>query len=315
MSGPETSSDPGSVRDPGSVSHPGSDRPGSFHRPGFFLGSGSSPEGASAVVLGVPLDETTSFRSGTREGPGAIRAMSHALEEYSPILDRELGGLRFYDAGDLLLPQGNLPASLRAVHTAAAGLAGQGLRLFTLGGEHLLTYPLVELLAGLHPDLAVIHLDAHADLRDTYLGEPWSHATVMRRVAERIGGENLYQLGVRSGSREELAFSRDSCRPLPGDPREAARRAAEETAGRALYVTVDIDVIDPAFAPGTGAPEPGGLSPGELFETLRAFDGARIAGFDLVEVSPPQDHSGITSLLAAKVLREAILLFGGRYHK
>jgi len=274
-----------------------------------FMGSGDDYESAAAVIIGAPMDQTTSFRPGTRHGPRQIRSVSEVLEEYSPRLDRDLADIRYTDLGDVAVVPGQVEESLDRIARSATRVLKDGKVLFLLGGEHLVSLPAVQSAAGLHPGLAVIHFDAHADLREMYLGMRLSHATVMRRVAEIIGGDNVYQFGVRSGTREEFSYARSAVNFHDLLKAEEVALAAEKLRGRPVYITLDIDVLDPAYAPGTGTPEPGGCSPLELFSALEALAGLKVVGFDLVEVCPPFDPSQRTAVLAAKLLREALLLF------
>lgn len=281
-----------------------------------FLAAGDDPN-APVVLLGAALDVTTSFRPGTRFGPARIRAVSDGLEEYSPSLDKDLADVPFYDAGDIDLSPGNTPASLDAIEAAVADVVGRGQLPIVLGGEHLMTLGAVRGVLQHVPDVAVIQFDAHADLRDDYLGEKLSHATVIRRVAELIGPERVYQLGIRSGTGEEFRYGHQHTHfhplPLGGGLADLAEQVADAVGDRPVYITVDIDVIDPGFAPGTGTPEPGGVSPGELLRALYKLQRLRVVGIDLVEVCPPQDASDVTSLLAAKLVREAIVCFGSAF--
>lgn len=275
-----------------------------------FLGSTFDYRRAAVVLVGVPLDATTSYRPGARFAPAMIRQVSEALEEYSPVLDRELADCPFYDAGDVLLPPGNIGESLERTEAVIDGVLADGKFPLVIGGEHLVTLPAVKAALRRYPDLAVVQLDAHADLRDEYMGQKLSHATVIRRVVEVTGGQSVFQLGIRSGTREEFAFARNNTRLLSGEILSSLEQLEEGLKGRPVYLTVDIDVLDPAFAPGTGTPEPGGCTPGELFAALYRLAGLEVVGMDLVEVCPPHDPAATTSLLAAKLVREAILSFG-----
>ncbi|MBE3587764.1 MAG: agmatinase [Thermoanaerobacteraceae bacterium] len=287
---------------------------GIWEKNGGFMGAIADYHRASLVLLGAPMDLTVSFRPGTRFGPAHIRQVSVGLEEYSPALERELSQCAFYDAGDLVLPPGGVKVSLSRVGSAVAGIVDDGKFPLLLGGEHLVTLPAVEAVARVHPDLVVVQLDAHADLRDEYLGERLSHATVMRRVAGVVGEGNLFQFGIRSGTREEFAYARacthlfleEICAPL--------QKVWGQLEGRPVYLTLDIDVLDPAYAPGTGAPEPGGCTPREVFQALYLLSRLQVVGMDLVEVSPVYDPTERTSLLAARIVREAILCFANRGH-
>lgn len=272
-----------------------------------FLGAVADYKRADIVIVGLPMDFTTSWRAGARSGPSRIRDVSLALEEYSPELDRSLSAAEVADIGDVSLPLGNAEKSLDAIREVAGGIVQDGKIPFILGGEHLVTFPCVAAVAKAHENLAVIHLDAHADLRDEFAGQRLSHATVLRRVAEIVGVDNLYQIGIRSGTPEEFASSDAGPHMISGPVPEAVRLALEQVGERPCYVTLDIDVVDPAFAPGTGTPEPGGCSSCEILQAVQLLGQSNLVGFDLVEVAPPWDFSDITSLLAAKILREMIL--------
>lgn len=277
-------------------------------RGGLFMGARDDYQAAQAVLCGVPMDFTVSFRPGARLGPRQIRDVSWGLEEYSPYQERELGEVSFYDAGDLALPFGNVDASLRLVQALTAAVIQDGKMPILLGGEHLLSWPAIAAVHERYPDLAVLHLDAHADLRQEYEGEVNSHATVMRRVVERIGGGNVYQFGIRSGTRNEWNFAGANTHIFPYEVVAPLRQVRSAISHRPVYVTLDIDVVDPAFAPGTGTPEPAGVSSGEIIQAIHLLAGLRLVGFDLVEVAPVYDQSERTSLLAAKIIRELLLL-------
>ncbi len=261
----------------------------------------------AVVILGLPFDGTCSFRPGSRFAPAALREVSLALETYSPVQDRDLEDLDLGDLGDLELPFGNVERCLELIHRAAVPIFASPARPLFVGGEHLVSLPLIQAAAARHPDLAVIHFDAHADLRPEYLGETLSHATVMRRVAEEISPEDLYQFGIRSGTREEYDYGRARTNFYPGGL-EAAPRVLAGLRGRPLYLSLDLDVLDPAYFPGTGTPEPGGVTFADLHQALLAFAGHRVVGVDIVELSPPSDPAGIATITAAKVARELLLL-------
>lgn len=274
--------------------------------PAVFLGSG--PWAASRwAIFGAPLDATVSFRPGSRFGPGAIRAASPVLEEWSPTLGVGFADRPFCDLGDLEFSPGDVDGALAAIREFARCLVAEGKRPLAMGGEHLITWPVVAALSERYPGLRVLQFDAHADLRMDYMGRTSSHATVMRRVSEVIGPERCYQVGIRSGTVEEWAFARSSTRFAP-----AARALPEEwlaeLAEGPVYVTVDIDFADPAHAPGTGTPEPGGATALELLDAVDALAGLPIVGADVVEVAPAYDTAGVTATLAAKVVRELLLL-------
>jgi agmatinase len=271
-------------------------------RPLGFLGAGPRA-GAGWAIIGAPLDVTVSFRPGSRFGPSAIRSASWVLEDWSPALRQQFAGV--WDAGDLEFAPGLIEPSLEFLRTTVGELSASGLRVLLLGGEHLVTLPAVEAAAARHPGLRVLQFDAHADLRDAYMGLRASHATVMRRVAEVVGPERVYQAGIRSGTAEEWRFA-SSTHFLADEVRLPESWRADLAAGP-IYVTVDVDCADPAFAPGTGTPEPGGASARELLRAVVDLRGLDIVGADVVEVAPAYDPSGITAILAAKVVRELLL--------
>jgi agmatinase len=272
-----------------------------------WMGSAPSLDAADWVLVGLPYDGTTSYRPGTRFAPAAIREASYGIETYSPIHDAELGeDIRFFDAGDLEFPFGNREETLARIRRACEDVVNAGKHWFGIGGEHLVTLPSASVYAERYPDLAVLHFDAHADLREDYLGEPLSHATVLRRVAEQIDPNHFVQIGIRSGTKEEWDWMRANG-TLFNDisELETARKRLE---GRPVYLTIDLDCLDPSIFPGTGTPEPGGLTYRELMAWLTGFTGLDIVGADVVELSPPYDPMGVSNVVAAKVIREVLLM-------
>jgi agmatinase len=277
-----------------------------------FMGSIDNFERSEVVLIGAPMEVTVSFRPGTRKGPEQIRLVSPGLEEYSLDLNRDLADCCYYDAGDVVLPPGTLQESLRRIGAVTAKVLSSSKFPLVIGGEHLVSLAVIKEVARVYPELAVIQLDAHADLREDYLGERYSHATVMRRVADMVGGENIYQLGIRSGTREEIEFGRKHTNLFFNELIQPLQEIIPLLKGRPVYVTLDIDVVDPAYAPGTGAAEPCGCTSREIIRALHLLGGINVVGFDLVEVSPVYDFSERTALLAAKLVREAILSFSRR---
>lgn len=273
-----------------------------------FLGMNASAETAEWIYFGVPMDATGSFQPGSRFGPPRIREASYGLETYSMALDRDLEAVSVADLGDIELPFGNVPAALERIRATAAEVMNQQKRFLAVGGEHLLTLPLIESVVARYPDLVVVHWDAHADLRDTYLGERLSHATVLRRVSELLQPGHLYQFGIRSGTADEMSYAREHTHLYLEEVYAPLSSLREELRGRPLYVTIDLDVIDPGFFPGTGTPEPGGISSAEALRALRLFDGLDVVAMDLVETMPLADISQRTAALAAKMVRDAILV-------
>jgi agmatinase len=276
-----------------------------------FILSSDNYDTAQAVIYGMPMDYTVSFRPGSRFGPQRIRESSVGLEEYSPYLDRHLEEIRYFDAGDLLLPFGNPARSLDMIGDFVGKLLSDGKIPVGLGGEHLVSWPVIREVFAKHPDLHLIHIDAHADLRESYEGEPLSHSTPIRKAAELIGGKRVYQFGIRSGMREEFQWARENVNFYPFDVLEPIRKALPELAGKPVYVTIDIDVLDPSAAPGTGTAEAGGITSKELLAAVHeiAKSGANIVGFDLVEVAPIYDPTEQTPIVAAKLIREMLLGF------
>ncbi len=278
-----------------------------------FFCSETSYEESDVVILGVPLDTTTVYRPGTRFGPLKIREMSYALETYSFWLQRDLKEMRVFDFGNNYTPFEpvySLDYEIDKIYREVKGIIRDGKKVIALGGSHLITYPIVKAISDFR-DISVVHFDAHADLVDRYNGEKLSHATVMRRVSEVVGIENVYQFGIRSGTEEEYNYAKNVHPDL-----EELKETFSNMEGD-VYISVDIDCFDPAFAPGTGTPEPAGITPSEFFKEfyeiyhtiVRKSSNFTVIGFDVVEVSPPYDNSDITSILAARIVRDFILMF------
>ncbi|MCW3488900.1 agmatinase [Dethiobacter alkaliphilus] len=275
---------------------------------GAFLAAGSIYEKSKAVILGAPMDFTVSFRPGSRSGPQAIRAASVGLEEYSMYAGCDLRDASFYDAGDLLLPFGSVDRSLSLIEEAVDNILTDGKFPLLLGGEHLVSLGALRAFARHNPGMTVIHLDAHADLRTDYLGEAHSHASVMYHACRDLKVD-LYQFGIRSATAEEMAFAKEHTHFYPFHVSQPLAKVVQTLKERPVYLSLDIDVVDPAFAPGTGTPEPGGITSAELLEAMSLLKDLNIIGMDLVEVAPVYDPAEITAMLAAKIVREAILTF------
>ncbi len=277
----------------------------------MFDATDRSPDEPHAIrVIGAPFDGTVSFRPGARFGPAAIREASNGLETYSPLLDAALEDVAYADAGDLELPPGDVEGALAMIRKAAEAALAAGAIPFVLGGEHLVSLPAIEAVHARHPDLVVVQFDAHADQREDWLGQRLSHACVMRRAAEMLGEAHIRQLGIRSGTREEYARMREANTLATfRDDDLAALRAW--IGGRPVYLTVDLDVFDPAYLPGTGTPEPGGIDWWTFQRALGALRDCRFAGLDVVELAPQLDASGCSSVLAAKCVREMLLVGAG----
>ncbi|MEZ0118253.1 UNVERIFIED_ORG: agmatinase [Heyndrickxia coagulans] len=275
-----------------------------------FIGASPDYEKSRVVLYGMPMDWTVSYRPGSRFGPGRIREVSIGLEEYSPYLDRELAEISYFDAGDMPLPFGNPQKSLDMIEDYVGTLLGDGKFPFGLGGEHLVTWPVIRAVYKKYPDLAVIHFDAHTDLRTDYEGEPLSHATPIRKTAELIGPRNVYSFGIRSGLKEEFEWAeKNGMQIAKFEVLEPLKKVLPALSGRHVYVTVDIDVLDPAFAPGTGTVDAGGITSKELLASIHAIarSNVNVIGCDLVEVAPVYDHSEQTANTASKLVREMML--------
>ncbi len=271
----------------------------------------STYEDANIVLFGAPYDGTTSYRPGTRFGPSAIRRESYGLESYSPQQDADLEGAPIHDLGDLDLPFGGPDIPLAIIRETVEGVAADDKIPVMLGGEHLVTLGAVEAISHKYPDLHILHFDAHTDLREDYIGQRLSHATLLRRCHDLLGDGRIFQLGIRSGLREEFSLGREGhvwqhLFDLDGLP-----EAIDQLRGHPVYVTIDLDVLDPSVFPGTGTPEPGGVSFQALAQAIASLRGLHLVGADLVELSPPYDPSGISTAAAGKLLRELLLVILG----
>lgn len=271
-----------------------------------FIACDADFTSAYAVIFGAPFDGTTTFRPGARFGPSAIRGDSFGIETYSPYLDRDLTELAICDGGDLDLPFGNTERALDMIEGKAAEILSAGKLPVMLGGEHLVTLGTLRAAARKYPGLYVLHLDAHADLRDDYMGERLSHSTVMRRAHELVGDGRIYQFGIRSGERGEFGFAREHTVMRRYDLSGFAEAVAG-LRGRPIYFTLDLDVLDPSVFPGTGTPEHGGVSFAEVMNAVHALKDANVIACDMCELSPHYDASGSSTAAACKLLRELLL--------
>ena len=272
-----------------------------------YMGCDAPWEEAETVLFGAPFDSTTSNRPGTRFGPSALRRESYGLELYSPYQGKDLSDCAVLDSGDLELPMGSSALALEEIEARAAEILSAGKRPFLLGGEHLVTLGAFRAVFKQYPDVHIIHFDAHADLRQEYLGVELSHACVLRRCWDLTGDGRIFQFGIRSGDRSEWQWGRDHVTTHPFDL-EGLEERVNALGDKPVYFTVDLDVLDPSVFPGTGTPEPGGVS----FEALRravtlVCSRCNVVGCDVNELSPPYDPSGVSNAVAAKVVREMLL--------
>jgi len=277
-----------------------------------FIGMNSDFNDSKVVLYGMPMDWTVSYRPGSRFGPARIREVSIGLEEYSPYLDRELHEVKYFDAGDIPLPFGNPQKSLDLIEDFVGKLLAEEKFPLGMGGEHLVSWPVMKAMAAKYKDLAIIHMDAHTDLREHYEGEPLSHSTPIRKIAEHIGPKNVYSFGIRSGMKEEFEWAKNAGMHISKfEVLEPLKEILPKLAGRPVYVTIDIDVLDPAHAPGTGTVDAGGITSKELLASIHEIARSQInvVGADLVEVAPIYDHSEQTANTASKLIREMMLGF------
>jgi agmatinase len=280
--------------------------------PGYIACQGTLAD-SRIIVYGIPFEGRVNLRKGADAGPRDLRVASDSIETYSPWVERDLEDLPIADLGDCEMPDGASPREqLDAAREDIAGWWRPGLIPFMLGGDHTATVAVIEAIAPAFPDLRVLQLDAHPDLREEFLGERYNYASAMARVMDTIPKERMYQVGMRTGAREEYGRTHPNFYSvLAGHPVDVVRRLLPDLRRHPLYVTIDVDVLDPAEAPGTGSPEPGGLRMPELLEIVRMLVDCPVIGGDLVEVAHAWDPSGRTGIAAAWVIREALLTWWG----
>ncbi|HZP36579.1 MAG TPA: agmatinase [Methylomirabilota bacterium] len=280
--------------------------------PRFIACRASLPE-ARIVLFGIPFEGRVNLRRGADRGPRELRLASDSIETYSPFLGLDLEDLAIADLGDCELGDGGPREQLGRAREEIRRFWRPGLKPVMLGGDHTATLPVVEVLAPAIPELRILQLDAHPDLREEFLGERYNYASAMARVMDVVAPARVYQVGMRTGAREEYQrkaphlFAAHQVRPL-----DAVRSLLPELGAHPLYVTIDVDVLDPSEAPGTGSPEPCGITAAELLEIVRLLAPCSIVGTDLVEVAHAWDPSGRTGITASWILREAILTWWGR---
>jgi agmatinase len=260
------------------------------------------------VLFGAPCDGTASYRPGARFAPQAIRSESFGIESYSPCQKSDLVDANASDIGDIDVPIGNTAESLRMIGELSSQIMSQGKKPLMMGGEHLVSLPAIRAAWEKFPGLAVVHFDAHADLRDEYLNERLSHSTAMRRAHDFLGNGAIWQFGIRSGTAEEYAWAAEGHTFLHEFTLDAVADAVKAIGRRPVYLTVDLDVLDPSVFPGTGTPEAGGVSFNELIKAFLALKGLDVVAADVVELAPHYDPSGVSTAVACKAIREIILL-------
>ena len=271
-----------------------------------FIGLEASFDEAKCVIFGAPMDSTTSYRPGTRFASSAMRQESFGIETYSPYQDKDLEDIKVFDGGDLELPFGNPRKSLDMIQETIKTILEANKLPCMIGGEHLVTLGAIEAVVEKYPDLRIIHFDAHTDLRDEYLGEKLSHASVIRRVHDIVGNGKIHQFGIRSGERDEFYWAKEHTN-LNKFNFKGLQEAIEECQNYPVYFTIDLDVLDPSVFPGTGTPEAGGVTFMELLEAIITVSKLNVVAMDNNELSPVYDQSGASTALACKVLRELLL--------
>jgi len=273
-----------------------------------FIGCDSGYEESKIVLFGAPFDSTTSFRPGARFGSSAIRHESFGIETYSPYQDKDLTDLKVFDCGDLELCFGSPEDALKDIEEQARKIVSDGKLPIMLGGEHLVTFAAVKAVFEKYPKMHIIHFDAHADLRDDYLGAKLSHACVIRRCHELVGDGKIHQFCIRSGDREEFRFA-DEHTDMHKFNFDGLKELVEELKSDNLpvYFTIDMDCLDPSVFCGTGTPEAGGVNFKELLDAILEVSKTNIVGADLNELAPMLDISGASTAVACKTLRELIL--------
>ena len=278
---------------------------------GIFMGAQRGIDQSRVSLLGVPYDGTCCFRPGARFGPSAIREDSYGIETYCPQLNLDLEDINFADIGSLDVPLGDAELTLDYISDATNILLKNNLKPLIIGGEHSITIGIIKSIITNYPDLIMLQLDAHADLRDEWLGSKFSHACTMKRCLEILPSKKIFQIGIRSGTKSEFLEMNNSKRLIQhtlGENAKSLEEALKSFKGRPIYLTFDLDWFDPSVMPGTGTPEPGGYFWGDFAAIINVIKSHNLIGADVVELSPKLDNTGISSILAAKVIRSLIML-------
>ncbi len=271
-----------------------------------FIGCDADYADSRIVLFGAPFDSTPSYRPGTRFASSAIRNESFGIETYSPYQDKDLTDYAVFDAGDLELPFGSPERALADIEAFAAQVLHDNKVPLMIGGEHLVTLGAVRAAVKQYPDLHIVHFDAHADLREDYLGVTLSHATVLHRCWDLVGDGKIFQFGIRSGDRDEIYWGREHVETCMFDF-STLDSVVERLQDKPVYFTLDLDVLDPSVFPGTGTPEAGGVTFMQLLEAVRKVAKLHVVAMDMNELSPVYDQSGASTALACKILREILL--------
>lgn len=274
-----------------------------------FQSCDNTYEESNVVIFSSPMDATCSFRPGTRFAGPAIRQDSIGLEWYSPYFDMDLKDVKTCDIGDLDLPMGDVEKDLYEISRVTKCILDDNKKTMMIGGEHLVTLGTIREYIKKYPDLHIIHFDAHTDLREEFLGRELSHATVLRKCYDLLGDGRIYQFGIRSGDSSEFKWANEGHTHLRKFDLVGLDKCIEALKDKPVYITIDLDVLDPSIFPGTGTPEAGGITYKELQQAILDMKGLHnIVGADIVELSPHYDASGVSTAVACKVLREMVLL-------
>jgi len=276
----------------------------------LFMSAKKNLSDCSIGIFGVNYDGTTSFKPGARFGPNAIRNVSESLETYCPFLNKDLNLINYFDAGSLKIDSNNTHAVIKKVKLGTNFLINNNLKPIILGGEHSISIGAIEALVEKYPDLIIIQLDAHADLRNSYQNNKYSHACTIRRCLELLPSKKVIQIGIRSGTEEEFAIMKNNHHLIEfntGDSIIKIQKFLEPFKSQPIYLTFDLDWFDPSLLPGTGTPEPGGFFWHDFEKIIGILNKFKIIGCDIVELSPDIDSSGVSSVVAAKTTRSLIM--------
>ncbi len=271
-----------------------------------FLGSKDDFKSSDILIVGVPFDATSSFRAGSRFAPDSIRFFSESIETFSPYFNQDIEDIKFYDYGNVEITINNFSTLSTYLYNLTINFLEKNKKLLFLGGEHLITFPIVKAYKDFFNNLKLIQLDAHTDLRDEYMQEKFSHATVMRRISEIIGPQNIFQFGIRSGTKTEFDFANKYTNLVKFYL--DIQNFLDKFKNFPIYLSIDLDVFDISILPGTGNPEPGGVNFREFIDFLKKIKDLNIVGCDIVELNPEVDRTGTSSILAAEVVREVLII-------
>ena len=274
--------------------------------PSKFLGCENDFENSEYIIFGAPFDGTTTFRPGTRFAPQTMRMESIGLETYSPYFDIDTEDFNIHDAGDLDLPFGSTENALKIIQAQANKIFNANKKPLMIGGEHLVSLPVIKEAFQKYPDLCIIHFDAHTDLREEYLGEKLTHSGVFKRVWDFLGDGRIFQFGIRSGTKEEFYWAKEGHTYINKFNFDTLYKIVEKIKNNPVYFSLDLDVLDPSIMCGTGTTEAGGVTFNELIDAIKIVSKLNIIGADIVELSPHYDHSGVSTAVALKIMRETL---------